>query len=464
MHMETISKNQLTSRCRTWRQSCAFLVLLAVSIVGTNAFADGKLLIGGGGGMSDEILTRFVDISGGEGSQICIFGTNNSSPADSRSAYVELFETLGAVPVEIDVTMQNSAWNTEPYDDGGFTFGDPEAEVRETAERLSEDPAVAALVLACDSVWFGGGNQSRSTFSLLNQDGSDTVVAAAIREVIARGGAFGGSSAGAAMQSDPIIVNGTSMESLSLPPGERRVGTNVGMGFMPAGTLVDSHFLARGRLGRLLVAMADHGISRGLGVDEKTAVIVDLATDVWEVMGESQVMIANLVDPTSPDRAVLHLLGHGDRYDGYNDTVAFNPELTDITGDPYYLPRPIHQLGVFEDGVIATLMTRVVDTQEQTMGVGMHFEGSTEDSYGTYGVRMRFDVGDSATHFCLRRCRGDNPLRSGSNARYSISHMPLTMQHVGIVATTVDEPLDNVSAMFRMFRRMWQQLIELIFG
>ncbi|MDJ0942998.1 MAG: cyanophycinase [Kiloniellales bacterium] len=414
---------------------------VAMVLVATSARADGRLFIVGGNAQSDILFDRFVEISGGSDAKICIFGTNSSDPQDSRDFYAGLFEDRGAQTFPVEVTMQNSAWNTVPFEDDFFTFDDPAQEVRETEERLTEDPATVALVKGCNAVWFGGGNQNRGTFALLNQDGSDTPVMAAIRRIVAGGGAFGGTSAGAAVQSDPMIVNGTSIDSLSLPPGPLRVGTSNGFGLLPPGFLADQHFLVWGRLGRLLVAMADNGIPQAVGVNEDTAVEVDLDSGIWEVVGTSQALIVELEDPDDPKAAIVHLLGHGDRYDTKTRQVTFNRALSDITDDPFLPQAPIFKLGVFNADVIPEIITLAVDTIGETSGVGIDFLGSDDPSYSVYGVQLRFaQTETTAAYLCFRSCRGDNPNRSGSLARYSVSNMRATVETLAIAVTEVDKP------------------------
>ncbi len=417
----------------------AFAVVL--SLVATGARADGTLFIVGGNAQSDILFDRFVELSGGGSARICIFGTNSSDPQDSRDFYAGLFRDRGADTVAVEVTMQNSAWNTVPFEDDFFTFDDPEDEVRTTEDRLTEDPTTVALVETCNAVWFGGGNQNRGAFALLNQDGSDTPVMAAIRQIVAGGGAFGGTSAGAAVQSDPMIVNGTSIDSLSLPTGPLRVGTSNGFGLLPAGFLADQHFLVWGRLGRLLVAMADNGIPQAVGVNEDTAVEVDLDSGIWEVVGTSQALVVELEDPGDPTAAIVHLLGHGDRYDTAARTVTVNDELSDITDDPFLPQAPIFKLGVFNADVIPEIITLAVDTIGETSGVGIDFLGSADPRYSVYGVQLSFAQTDATqAYLCFRSCRADNPNRSGSLARYSVTNMRTSVDTLAIAVTEVDRP------------------------
>ena len=414
---------------------------LVLCLAATGARADGKLFIVGGNAQSDILFDRFVALAGGDAAKICIFGTNSSDPQDSRQFYAGLFEERGAATVEVEVTMQNSAWNTEPFDDDFFTFDDPDEEVRTTEERLTEDPATVALVETCNAVWFGGGNQNRGAFALLNRDGSDTPVMAAIRGIVAEGGAFGGTSAGAAVQSDPMIVNGTSIDSLSLPAGPLRVGTSNGFGLLPPGFLADQHFLVWGRLGRLLVAMADNGIAQGVGVNEDTAVLVDLDSGVWEIVGTSQALVVELEDPGDPTAAIVHLLGHGDRYDTVARRAVVNGALGDITGDPFLTQAPIFKLGVFNADVVPEIITLAVDTIGETSGVGIDFLGSADPRYSVYGVQLRFAQTDlTRAYLCFRSCRGDNPNRSGSLARYSVTDMRATVETLAIAVTEVENP------------------------
>ena len=417
------------------------LAFAIVLLVATGARAEGTLFIVGGNAQSDLLFDRFVELAGGRSAKICIFGTNSSDSQDSRDFYAGLFRERGAETVAVEVTMQNSAWNTEPFEDDFFTFDNPEEEVRRTEARLTENPATVALVRTCNAVWFGGGNQNRGAFALLNQDGSDTPVMDAIRRIVAEGGVFGGTSAGAAVQSDPMIVNGTSIDSLSLPSGPLRVGTSNGFGLLPAGFLADQHFLVWGRLGRLLVAMADNGIAQGVGVNEDTAVVVDLDSGVWEVVGTSQALVVELEDPDDPKAAILHLLGDGDRYDTAARTVVVNGALGDITGDPFLPQAPIFKLGIFNADVVPEIITLAVDTIGETSGVGIDFLGGADPRYSVYGVQLRFaQTDDTRAYLCFRSCRADNPDRSGSLARYSVTNMRSTVETLAIAVTEADKP------------------------
>jgi len=149
------------------------------------------------------------------------------------------------------------------------------------------DPAVVAMLERFGSFYFTGGDQSLIVKALV-QEGCETPALAAIRRAHAAGGLVSGSSAGAAVMSDPMITSGSSVEALAQPlaaePHDTRLSIGKGLGFFPLG-LVDQHFLQRGRLGRLVAALATTGWRHGFGIDENTAMVV--ADGRLTVLGES---------------------------------------------------------------------------------------------------------------------------------------------------------------------------------
>lgn len=139
------------------------------------------------------------------------------------------------------------------------------------------DPANAEQVMRLGSVYFTGGNQS-TIVNTLSPGGVETPVLAAIRAANAAGGLIAGSSAGAAMMSKVMIVGGTSLDAIvygvTQDPEKPGMLLGEGLDFFPYGVL-DQHFIKRGRLGRLIVAMAKSGVQKGFGIDENTALFVD---------------------------------------------------------------------------------------------------------------------------------------------------------------------------------------------
>lgn len=105
------------------------------------------------------------------------------------------------------------------------------------------------------------------------------------------------------------------------------------MGFYP-GALLDQHFLARGRIGRLLAAVLAHdSVPVGLGIDENTALVVD--GDEGLVVGASGVVVvdgrqARRAPPSRGQGLVVSLAGPGDRVDLATLAVERGPGKTPL--------------------------------------------------------------------------------------------------------------------------------------
>jgi hypothetical protein len=119
-----------------------------------------------------------------------------------------------------------------------------------------------------------------------------------------------------------MIASGVSLEALErgIAAQEDSAGVNVrrGMGFFES-AILDQHFLARGRIGRLLVTvLATDSLPVGLGIDENTALVVE--GDTALVVGASGVVVVDGrgVERRSPTRGTglrVTLAGKGDVVD-----------------------------------------------------------------------------------------------------------------------------------------------------
>lgn len=168
----------------------------------------------------------------------------------------------------------------------------------ETRNASPFDPALIERLHAFGSVFFTGGDQSRIVSTLV-QGGTETPALTAVRELHRRGGLIAGSSAGAAVMSGPMILGGTSLHAVAQGIDDRpgaaddvdrfRLGT--GLGFFTAG-MVDQHFLARGRIGRLICAARATGNALAFGIDENSAMIV--CGERADVVGETGVVFVDL--------------------------------------------------------------------------------------------------------------------------------------------------------------------------
>jgi cyanophycinase len=137
-----------------------------------------------------------------------------------------------------------------------------------------------------------------------------------------------GTSAGASCLCSTMIVSGIDEEA----PKKCTIKMAPGLDII-RGVLIDQHFAQRGRIGRLLNAVAQNPGILGIGIDENTAVIFD-DKSTFNIMGTGAVTIVDGRDITftnvselSPDEILaitdlrLHILPKGYSYDIENNTT-----------------------------------------------------------------------------------------------------------------------------------------------
>lgn len=115
------------------------------------------------------------------------------------------------------------------------------------------------------AVFFTGGDQLRLTSQI-----ADTLAFNRIREIYAKGGVIAGTSAGAAAVCSTMLAAGANRIS---PRLNDSIKMAPGLGFIDD-VIIDQHFAERGRMGRLLGAVAQNPNTLGLGIDENTAVVL----------------------------------------------------------------------------------------------------------------------------------------------------------------------------------------------
>jgi cyanophycinase len=252
----------------------------------------GQLVIIGGAEDKEgdcKILREFVRRAGGTNARIVIMTAATELPREVGENYIRVFERFGAEDVRIIDTVQR------------------------------EDASSASYLEAIDKatgVFFTGGDQARITSIL-----KDTELDTAIHKRYQEGIVVGGTSAGAAMMPDMMIVEGDSETN----PRIDVVEMGPGMGFLP-GVVIDQHFSQRGRLGRLIAALAQQPAVLGFGIDENTAIVV--SDNQFEVIGEGAITVVDESsvthsnvgeilrdEPLAVCGARLHILPDGYKFD-----------------------------------------------------------------------------------------------------------------------------------------------------
>lgn len=185
------------------------------------------------------------------------------------------------------------------------------------------DEQKLAVFEGAGGLFFTGGDQLR----IASQIG-DTPVEEAVRKLHARGKVIAGTSAGASVMSETMLVAGASAETHRI--GDLRMAP--GLGLMK-NVIIDQHFAERGRVGRLLGAVAHNPRMLGVGIDENTAIIVENGRfgvvgqgGVYVVDGEhsthSNIAEAHASSTLSMHDVRLHVLSAG----GFFDLAERRPE------------------------------------------------------------------------------------------------------------------------------------------
>lgn len=293
--------NQLFGKLPLWALVCATLFSGGLNdfAMSNELLRPGVLVVAGGGvrQSSDEIWS-LLKAKRLDGRPIGIISTASSDPtATSEETAAKLNKSHGE----------------------GTAIAIPLTDDKQSAE----DPAVVELIQSCGGFYFTGGRQSRTVKTLLGPKGKDSSALAAIRKIHADGGVIGGSSAGAAIMSDPMINGGKSESALlhgTTRPGSGQPGVSIrkGLGFQP-GVLYCQHHIERGRFGRLVAALMDNalGYQLGIGVAEDTAMLVNPSTKSGKLIGQRAALIC---DSSNAKRApngevtglILHYMDRGD--------------------------------------------------------------------------------------------------------------------------------------------------------
>lgn len=217
------------------------------------------LLIAIGGNEDKEneqvILKRMGLEIGKVNYKVVVITTASEEPEKRGKDYTQVFKALGAAEIVIlDVRARDHA----------------------------NDKEVIKKMEGADLIFLTGGDQLRLTAII-----GGTKLFEAIQNHLENGVHLVGTSAGAAVLSDTMIYEGKSEEGLL----KGKVFTTHGFGFV-RNIVFDTHFMDRGRLGRLMQISAMNPLCIGVGLGENSGVILN-NDGVIEVIGSGQVIIVD---------------------------------------------------------------------------------------------------------------------------------------------------------------------------
>jgi cyanophycinase len=250
------------------------------------------LLIGGHEDKEHErvILREVAERARRQAGPLVLITAATELPTEYAADYMAVFADLGVDSVEqVDVRTRQDA----------------------------HDAALVKRIGAATVIFFTGGDQLR----IVSQIGGSPLLDC-LRRRYQEGALIAGTSAGAAAMPQTMLIAGPSdasheADALDMGPG---------LGLAP-GIVTDTHFAQRGRIGRLMGAVARNPGILGIGIDEDTAVLVERGTET-RVLGSGAVYVADGSDMSYTSLAErrhsgivsihdlrLHVLGAGQEFD-----------------------------------------------------------------------------------------------------------------------------------------------------
>jgi len=270
----------------------------------------GRLIIIGGGEKKDPERKILKEVARhADGGKLVVVTVATEEPHESWEEYRQIFQELGVKELEhLDVRVREQA---------------------KTEEALQ-------AVEGASVVFFTGGDQLKITSQL-----GDSKVYQWIEKLYhEEGGTVAGTSAGASVMSETMLTSGDSNGSHQV---SKLLGMAPGLGLIHD-VVVDQHFAERGRLGRLLGAIAQNPRQLGIGIDENTAMILH-DQESFEVLGAGAIYVldgsdssySNLADEKDEQEKTmalfnikLHVLSEGNRFDLRERRPEIPPKAEEI--------------------------------------------------------------------------------------------------------------------------------------
>lgn len=252
--------------------------------------------------IDEGILYHVVKEAGGTEANIVVIPTASSIPVEVGDNYLSAFSTLGCKNVEI-------------------------LDIRSKED--SETERAISLIKNANCVMFSGGDQSKITDKI----GGTTIHKILVeRYKTEEGFVIAGTSAGAMAMANEMIAGGSASESFV----KGAVKMYKGLGLIPE-LIIDTHFVRRGRFGRISEAVAKFPNLTGFGLAEDTGMIIKNRNDCT-VIGSGMVIVFDgstfthnnekILEEGTPmtvSNLTVHVLSNGDNYDIMHKKVNVLP-------------------------------------------------------------------------------------------------------------------------------------------
>lgn len=429
-------------------------VVCDIKIQKSNNIQKGKAVIIGGAEHCKEIHQKLIDLAGGIDKAKIVFIPSSSSDAyasgiDRVTRFTELcgfkidkdaIPTVNGKKDYSSIEDKSRFWilpvavkddentNSNPEDDDRTLLADesqfPNIDESkwinngfsvEVAEKLRDEDY--------NIIFFTGGNQARYMKCFTYPDGTEGPVLSIIREIYEeKGGVISGTSAGGAVLSDIMMQGGGSYGAIMQgiihkdtdvekyvdnwhpyeSKNDGRLWIGKGFGILHPVFLSDTHFVARGRIGRLisgclyLKEYKNRNII-GIGSDEDTGVVIypDGKAEVVGALGSVIVDVskANIQEGEVKTgkyvakNIIVHYLEAGDTFSfnvetgelkiqGFNSNKTLNTIPASKEGDNTFIEHDIFGRDKFKNAIYQYLANNSV-TELLTTAL----EDNMEDSY-----------------------------------------------------------------------------------
>lgn len=205
--------------------------------------------------ISEGILYQVVNESGGPQKAFVVIPAASSIPVEVGENYIAAFKKLGCNNVVVlDINKREKA----------------------------DSPQNLKAVKEADCIMFSGGDQSKITKKIA---GTQLHEILSNRYQNEEGFVIAGTSAGAMAMSEEMIAGGSSTESFI----KGAVRMYKGLSLLP-NVMFDTHFIMRGRFGRVSEAVAMYPNLLGIGLAEDTGLIIKRGCEM-KVIGSGMVII-----------------------------------------------------------------------------------------------------------------------------------------------------------------------------
>jgi cyanophycinase len=245
-------------------------------------------LIVDGGGASEPVVRRFVELAGGQAADIVVVPTGASSIRFGDRHVI----------LNPDWPRDRGEWK-DYLDYLKAWFRTDRVRVLHTRDRREADgEAFVAPLKAATGVYLTAGNAGRYIDAYLG-----TRTQTELKALLDRGAVIFGSSAGAIIQGS-FVVRGRPDKPLLMAPGR-----TTGFGFL-ANVAINPHLTSAKRDAELVNVCDAHPEVLGIGIDDDAALLV--REQQFEVLGSGRVAI---YDNVRREGAWFYWLNPGDRFD-----------------------------------------------------------------------------------------------------------------------------------------------------